>query len=203
VKFALERLKDVLHGFVTKLSDFFAKLAVFSAKRGRLVRLIVAMFAVVLLCIILSGAMLVPLTSNYQPSSTDEAPDIKQVEPKPPETKPISNAGSLKTVGIDVYWDDTLTESVTAIDWGILEPGAQNDVAVYFHNNGTSTVTLSEYTSNWNPSAAYNYLTTSWDYDGQPITANESLQVKLTLSVSENITGITEFGFDINVVGTG
>jgi hypothetical protein len=74
---------------------------------------------------------------------------------------------------------------------------------IYFHNEGNSAVTLSQSTSNWSPSVASNYLTLSWDYNGQKIEEDEKLQVTLTLSVSTNIAGVTSFDFDIIVEGTG
>jgi hypothetical protein len=203
VKFSLKRLNDVLHGFVTK--------------RGRMVRLIVAILAVALLCVILSGLTLIQLTSDYQPSGTNGVTNPNQVAPEHetnstipsqpapnyPTTKTISNVGSLKTIGIGAYWDANLTDKVNWIDWGTLEPGAQKSLLMYFHNEGNSAVTLSESTSNWNPSLAASYLTLSWDYSGQTIEADKNLQVTLTLSVSASITGVTNFSFDIIVVGTG
>jgi hypothetical protein len=96
-----------------------------------------------------------------------------------------------------------LTDKVKWIDWGKIEPGAQNNVVIYFHNEGNSAVTLSQSTLNWSPSVASNYLTLSWDYNGQKIEEGEKLQVTLTLSVSANIAGVTDFDFDIIVVGTG
>jgi len=189
VKFSLKRLNDVLHGFVTK--------------RGRMVRLIVAILAVVLLCVILSGSMLIQLTSDYRPSDTKGVTDPDPVAPNYPTIEPISNVGILKTIGIGAYWDENLTDKVNVFDWGILEPGDQKSFAIYFHNEGDFAVTLSMSTSNWNPSVASTYLTSSWDYNSQTIKAGENLQVTLTLSVSASITGITNFGFDIIVVGTG
>jgi hypothetical protein len=197
VKLSLKRLNDILHGFVTK--------------RGRIVRLIVAILAVALLCVVLSGLTLIQLTSDYQPSDTNGVTDPNQngvtdpnqVAPDYPASKPISNVGSLKTIGIGAYWDENLTDKVNLIDWERLEPGAQNNVAIYFHNEGDFAVTLSESTSNWNPPVASNYLTLSWNYNGQTIEAGENLQVTLTLSVSTNVTGVTDFNFDIIVEGTG
>jgi hypothetical protein len=109
----------------------------------------------------------------------------------------------LNTIGIGAYWDENLTNRVNGIDWGLLKPGDQKSFSIYIHNEGNSAVTLSESTSNWNPSVASNYLTLSWNYNGQAIEADKNLQVTLTLSVSANITGITNFSFNIIVVGTG
>jgi len=199
VRFSLKRLAEALRGLVTK--------------RGRNVKLIVAIVAVALLCVILSGLTLIQLPSNYPTSSENPnqvAPEQQanstvpgQPVPGHPASSTISNVGSLKAIGIGAYWDAGLTTRVNVIDWGLLEPGGQNNVAMYFQNEGNSAVTLSKSTSNWNPSVASNYLTLSWDYNGQKIEADENLKVTLTLSVSASITGVTDFGFDIVVVGTG
>jgi len=203
MKLLLKRLNDILRGFIAKLYGFVTKLHGFVTKRGRVVRLIVAILAVALLCFVLSGLMLIQLTSDYQPSGTNGVTDPDAVAPNYPPTKTISNVGSLKAIGIGAYWDENLTDKVNWIDWGKIEPGAQNNVSIYFRNEGNSAVNLTRSTSNWNPSVASDYLTLSWNYTDQIIEAGENLQVTLTLSVSANITGITDFSFDMIVIGTG
>jgi hypothetical protein len=184
-----------------------------------MVRLIGATVAVVLLCAILSGLMLIQFAPNYpasgenpspvapnpQANSTNSTDSTVPSQPAPnyPTTETISNVGSLKTIDIEAYWDENLTNRVNGINWGTLEPGDQKSFSIYLHNEGNSAVTLSMSTSNWNPSTAATYLTLSWNYNGQAIEADKNLQVTLTLSVSANITGITNFSFDTIVVGTG
>jgi hypothetical protein len=206
-KFSLKRLIEKLFGLVSK--------------RGRIVRLIFVIVLAVLLSALLCGLMLTQLTPNY-PTISEKPNQAVPVVPNPqvpnpqvnstvpsqpvpnyPTTEQISNVGSLKTIDIEAYWDANLTNRVNGINWGLLEPGDQKRFSIYLHNEGNSAVTLSESTSNWNPSAASNYLTLSWNYNGQTIEADKNLQVTLTLSVSANITGISNFSFDIIVVGTG
>jgi hypothetical protein len=115
----------------------------------------------------------------------------------------ISNAGSVKTVGVGVYWDQALTNPVASINWGTIEPGLNVNRTVYIRNEGNSAATLSMSTSNWSPSSASSYMVLSWDYAGQTLNVNEVRQVKLTLSVSASITGITDFSFDITIAANG
>jgi hypothetical protein len=115
----------------------------------------------------------------------------------------ISNSGSVGAVGVGVYWDQACTNSVTSIDWGVVEPGTNVDKTVYIKNEDNSAVTLSLTTSNWNPPNASNYMTLSWSYEGQSVSAADVIQVVLTLSVSANISGITSFSFDITVTANG
>lgn len=201
MKFALRRLKNVLFGFVAKLCALFTKFSGFFTKQRRVMRLIFAISTVIILCIILSGGMLIQLSSDYQPSNMNGGDDPDQSETGSPASQPISNVGSLKTTQIAAYWDELLTNRVNFINWGALEPGAQSNVVLYLSNEGTLNVTLSEYASNWNPSVASNYLTLSWDYNGQTIKPGENLQVTFTLSVSANVVDVTSFNFDITVEG--
>jgi len=114
----------------------------------------------------------------------------------------ISNQGALKTIGVGVYWDAALTNKVSSIDWGILEPGSNVNKTVYIRNEGNTAATLSLTTSNWSPSNASNYLTLTWNYGGQTLNVNEAIQVKLTLSALSSVTGITNFSFDITITAS-
>ena len=115
----------------------------------------------------------------------------------------ISNTGSVKTIGVGVYWDQAITNPVASINWGTLEPGLNVDRTVYIRNEGNTAATLSMSTSNWSPPNAPSYMTLTWDYAGQTLGVNEVRQVKLTLSVSSSITGITDFSFDITIAADG
>ena len=138
-----------------------------------------------LLTVIMSGLIIVGVSSLYQTSST------------------ISSVGTFKAIGIGVYWDEALTSRVDTINWGALEPGTQKSYTIYIRNEGNIPLTLSISTSNWNPPATSNYLTLTWSYSGQVINAATTTPVTLTLAVSESITGINSFGFDITAVGSG
>jgi hypothetical protein len=140
---------------------------------------------VIFLSGILSGLIIVTVRSPYETSST------------------ISSVGTLKAIGIGVYWNESLTSRVNVIDWGFLEPATQKSFTVYIRNEGNLPLTLSVSTSNWNPPTASNYLTLTWSYAGQTINAGATIKVTLTLTVSESITGINNFNFDITAVGSG
>lgn len=115
----------------------------------------------------------------------------------------VSNVGSVKAIGVGVYWYENCTGEVSFIDWGMLEPGSSENVTVYIRNEGNSVASLSMDTSNWSPSNASNYITLSWDYGGVSITPSEVVQVTFTLSVSASIEGIMSFSFDILIMGSG
>jgi len=114
----------------------------------------------------------------------------------------LPNMGTVKAMGVGVYWDISCNNQVTSIDWGVVEPGATKDVTVYIRNEGNAPEILSLETSNWNPSLAASYMSVSWDYGGQVIEVGAAFQVRLRLSVSDGIDGITNFSFDVVITGT-
>ncbi len=116
-------------------------------------------------------------------------------------SKTISSFGSVKTVGVGVYWNSALTDRVSYVDWGTIEAGSNSSVTVYVQNEGNLPVNLSLNTINWTPSTAKNYLALDWDYKGQTINAGDSCQIKLTLSIPSYISGISSFSFDIVIAG--
>jgi len=118
------------------------------------------------------------------------------------KSRTVSNAGTVKAIGVGVYWDSACTNSLSSIGWGTLEPGSSKNVTCYIRNEGNSASTLSMNISNWNPSNASDYITLSWNYNGQPINPSGVIQVTFTLSVLPSIEGITSFSFDITIVGS-
>jgi len=118
-------------------------------------------------------------------------------------SRTLSNAGTVRTIGVGVYQDSGCTSILSSIDWGVLEPGASENFTCYVRNEGSGVSTLSMYTSNWSPSNASGYMSLSWDYGEQPIDVDEVVQVTFTLSVDAGIEGITSFSFDITIVGSG
>lgn len=115
----------------------------------------------------------------------------------------VSNSGSIKAIGVDVYWDQACTNPVSSVNWGIVNPGGNRNITVYIKNTGNSPVTLSMTASNWNPTEATNYMALTWNYAGQTLNANDVTQVMFTLTVSASITGITNFSFDITIAASG
>lgn len=114
----------------------------------------------------------------------------------------VSSYGSVKAIGVCIYWDQACTSTVSSIDWGIVEPGSNVNRTVYIRNEGSAIVNLAIATSNWNPSNASSYMTLSWNYGGQILNVGEVVKVELTLSVSPDVTGITSFSFDITITAS-
>ena len=115
----------------------------------------------------------------------------------------LSSSGSVKAINVEVYWDALCTQVVDSVDWGTPGPGDSVSKTVYVKNIGNAPLTLSMSCSGWNPSEAQTYLTLSWDAEGAQVNADEVVTAVLTLSVSESVTGITDFSFNIVIEGSG
>ena len=109
----------------------------------------------------------------------------------------IAGTGTVKVVDVGVFWDFNCTEEIHVIDWGLVEPGSANNVTIYVRNEGNVVTTLFMYTENWDPTNATDYLELTWDYESSPLEPSEVAQVTLTLAVSTNVEGISNFSFDI------
>jgi len=114
----------------------------------------------------------------------------------------IQGRGSIAKINLEIYADEAGTKIVNAIDWGIISPGGRSEVTIYIKILGNVPANLSVTTSNWNPSGAQQYMTLSWDYNNVPVVPDEIRPVKLTLSISEAITGVTDFSFDMTFVAS-
>ncbi len=131
------------------------------------------------------------------------ASPVLSPKPSTPRKKGVSNYGSVRgAFGIEIYWSQQANDRVSSIDWGTLEPGSNKSVTIYVRNEGKKSVSLSFYTSEWNPSEAADYLSLNWDYEGQSVGVGEVVQVTFTLSIAPSTKGIETFGFNITIIGT-
>ena len=119
------------------------------------------------------------------------------------QTKTVTNAGKIKTIGVGIYSDQACLNAIASIDWGTISPGSNVNKTVYIRNEGNSAATLTLAVSNWNPSNSPTYMTLRWDYAGQSVSKGQVIQVKFTLGVSSSISGITSFGFDMTITASG
>ena len=111
--------------------------------------------------------------------------------------------GKIKGIGVGIFWDPNATLPVEYVDWGILEPGETVSEVLYFKSQSNVNITLTMATYNWDPPNATEYMNLSWNYTSQPLTPKSVTPIEMVLHVYSNITGITEFTFDITITGTG
>ncbi|TRO47718.1 hypothetical protein E2P47_04035 [Candidatus Bathyarchaeota archaeon] len=130
---------------------------------------------------------------------------VSQAYPAAQTAKTLSASGSIQiqsSPGIGIYLNSQATAPLTSLNWGTLEPGQNQNITMYIKNEGNTPVALSLQTSNWTPTSAQNYLSLTWNYNDLPISPNQTRQVTITLNVDPDITGITNFSFDITILAT-
>jgi hypothetical protein len=115
----------------------------------------------------------------------------------------IPTSATITTVNVGVYSNNACTQSLTSIDWGSLSPGDSVTVTIYVKNTGAVPITLSMTKANWNPPSANGPITLTWNREGNTLAAGQSISATLTLSVSSSVSGITAFGVNVVITGTG
>ena len=109
----------------------------------------------------------------------------------------IQGGGVIRTVGLKAFIDPDLTVEATTINWGHISPGDNSSVTLYLKSTSTIPAELTFSTENWQPSAAQQFFTLTWNYNHQPLNPGQVVPVTFTLRVSENVTGVTTFTFDL------
>ena len=117
-------------------------------------------------------------------------------------SKTLSSASYVEGINVEVYWDNQCTQIVDSLDWGSPEPGESIGRTVYVKNTGDAKMTLDLSTSSWSPAGAKCYLSVNWERQGETIDVDEVVQATLTLAVSDLITGVADFSFNVVIEGT-
>lgn len=114
----------------------------------------------------------------------------------------IHNTGAINAAGFNIWADSARTTPLTSISWGTFNPGDVHAVIGWVQNTQNTNITLSYKLGNWNPASAQQYLVFAWNYTGQVLHPGDVLPVQMTLLALANVTGITNFSFDINMTAT-
>lgn len=115
----------------------------------------------------------------------------------------MRGTGSVKGVELGVYWDSECTDATSSLDFGLLAPGSSRNFSLYLRNKGDLDLNLSMTSENWDPANAANYITLTWNREGQQISPDGVIGCVVTLSVLEDVEGISSFGLDIIISGIG
>jgi hypothetical protein len=113
----------------------------------------------------------------------------------------IRNVGTVRAIGVEVYDDEALTDVLTEISWGTLNPGETRSANAWIKNTGNDAQKLILWTEGWDPVAAQNSISLSWSYNNEWIQPGSAVAVTFTLSVDQDIAGVDSFFFDIWVKG--
>ena len=115
----------------------------------------------------------------------------------------IDSSGTVTTSpNIHVYSNSACTNNMTTVTWGSITAGGSTTQTIYVKNTGTGTLTLGLSSTNWSPAQASTYITVSWDKQGTQLSAGQSTQATITITVSSSITSITDFSNTISITGT-
>jgi hypothetical protein len=116
------------------------------------------------------------------------------------QTVPLN--GAINAVNLGVYSDSECTQAATALNVGSLSPGGTATQTVYIKNTGNIPETLTMTANNWSPTNANTYLTLTWNRQNTVLTAGQSIQATLTLTVAANTGSLTTFSCDVTLTGT-
>jgi len=113
----------------------------------------------------------------------------------------IRNVGTIRAIGVEVYANQGLTEILQEISWGTLNPGDTKTFDAYIKNTGNDSQKLVMWTETWNPGAAQNSITLSWNYANELIPSGDSIAVTFSLTVDSDISDVVNFSFEVIVQG--
>jgi hypothetical protein len=116
--------------------------------------------------------------------------------------KTISSSGAVTAINVGVYSDSGCTSQLTSIDWGTISPGNSANRTIYLKNTGNAQITLSMTETNWNPANADGPITLTWNRESATLDVGQVTTATLTLSLADDISGITNFTFDIIFTGS-
>lgn len=110
--------------------------------------------------------------------------------------------GSIRGVGVGIYEDANCTQPLQSVNVGIVDLGETKNWTIFVRNEAQTIIGLSMQTLNWDPATAESQIQLTWDYNGQRLQINSTLQVTLTLLTSPSLQGLTVFSFDAVISAT-
>jgi len=123
----------------------------------------------------------------------------------------VPSLATIKTIGVEAYWDLNCENKTETIDWDTIWPGSTKNVTFYLRSVSNFEATLNLYATNWNPANISDYMDLSWSYNETPLNPGEIIQVTLTLSASSSdsfiryliANDVKDFNFDIVIAASG
>jgi len=122
----------------------------------------------------------------------------------------VPSLGTVKTIGVEVYWDQNRENKTGTIDWDEVWLGSSKNVTLYIQSVSNYKITINLNVTDWNPANISEYMTLSWDYNGTLFNPGETIQVTLTLSIPSSQSfvrylideKVQNFSFDIHIVAS-
>ncbi len=122
----------------------------------------------------------------------------------------VPSLGTVKTIGVEVYWDQNRENKTEEINWDEMWVGSSKNMTLYIQSVSNYKITINLNVTDWNPANVSDYTNVSWDYNGTPLNPGETIQVTLTLSVPSSPSfvrylideKVQNFSFDIHIVAS-
>lgn len=130
----------------------------------------------------------------------------------------VPTIGTIRTSGVEVYWDKELTNRTESLNWGTIRLGESQSISLHIRsisniettlNLTMENLTLSDSNENIvaEPENMASYMNLTWNYNQTKISPGETLQLTLTLSVGHSVdftefliaNGVEKFSFDIYI----
>jgi hypothetical protein len=105
----------------------------------------------------------------------------------------LPSVGTIKTIGVETYWDQNGENKIEALTWDEIkiEKNEWDEITmepisttVYVKSVSNFRVTMNIFLTDWSPEEISDYLTVSWDYEGEEMDPGDIIPVTLTLSAS-------------------
>jgi len=116
-------------------------------------------------------------------------------------TEEVAMEGTITTLNVDLFLDSQGTQNCTAMSWGGVYAGESSSKTMYVKNTGDVPVTLSMIITNWNPDSADDHISMTWNRENTTLDPEEIIQATLTLTISEDSNGISNFSYKMLITG--
>ena len=108
----------------------------------------------------------------------------------------IQNTAKIETIGLKAYFEPQCVNEVAYLSWGMIQQ--QKNYTIYLKNVGSTNVTLTMTTTDWNPTNVSNYVSVVWNYNNEILLPNQVLQVTFTFTVTNEEAIVNEGIRDIS-----
>ena len=88
----------------------------------------------------------------------------------------------IKTIEVEVYWDQEAQNKADMINWGEIQTGKSVDTTFYLKSVSNFDVTVDLVLTDWSPPEISDYVSITWDYDGSILEPQELIEVTLNIS---------------------
>ena len=120
----------------------------------------------------------------------------------------LPSLGTVKTIGVEVYWDQNLENKTETINWDEVWVGSSKNVTVYIRSISNYQIILNLNATDWNPTDVSDYMNLSWDYNGTLLNPGETIPVMLTLSIPSSYSfvnylidnDVQNFNVDVHII---